>query len=67
MAERIAEENQRRQKNATRRAAVGTSGQKGNAVKQRSKENVQQIHQFKIIVRRPAKYATKDDSDQELD
>ena len=58
-AEKIAEENQKRQKDATERAAVGTSGQKGNAVKQRSKENVQRIHRFRIIVRRHAKYATK--------
>ena len=60
MVERIAEENQQRQKDATERAAVWTSGQKGNAEKQRSKENVQWIHRFRIIVRRHAKYATKE-------
>ena len=59
MAERIAEESQKRQKDATERAAVGTSGQKGNAAWQRSKENVLRIHRFRIIVRRHAKYATK--------
>ena len=60
MVERIAEENQQRQKDATERAAVWTSGQKGNAEKQRGKENVQRMHQFRIIVRRHAKYATKE-------
>ena len=59
MAERIAEESQKRQKDATERAAVRTSGQKSNAAWQRSKENVLRIHRFRIIVRRHAKYATK--------
>ena len=67
MAERIAEESQKRQKDATERAAVRTSGQKSNAAWQRSKENVLRIHRFRIIVRRHAKYATKKDPDQELD
>ena len=67
MAERIAEENQKRQEDATERAAVGMSGQKGNAARQRSKENVHRIHRFRIIVRRHAENVTKDDSDRELD
>ena len=58
MGEGIAEENQKRQKDVTERAAVATFGQKGNAVKQRNKENVYRIHRLRIIARRHAKHAT---------